>query len=42
MTEKPFWEESYSNDKVSTFAKRPSIDVLEFLKMLNRAKQLLM
>jgi tellurite methyltransferase len=38
MTEKPFWEESYSNDKVSTFAKRPSIDVLEFFKDVEPGK----
>jgi len=38
VTEKPFWEESYSNDKVSTFAKRPSIDVLEFFKDVEPGK----
>lgn len=27
---KPFWEQSYSDNKVSTFAKGPTVDVMEF------------
>lgn len=38
MTEKPFWENGYSNDNVSTFAKRPSLDVLEFFQDIEPGK----
>lgn len=30
MTEKPFWEDGYNNENVSTFAKGPTKDLAEF------------
>ena len=28
--EKPFWEQTYRDDTVSTFAKRPTVDIAEY------------
>ena len=28
--DKPFWEQTYSDDSVSTFAKGPTVDVAEY------------
>lgn len=35
MIEKPFWEQTYKNEKVSTFAKGPTGDVAEFFSNFN-------
>ena len=39
--DKPFWEKGYSNDNVSTFAKRPSKDISDFFINIKQGKTVL-